>query len=222
MTLLKIDLHIHTNHSDSSSPVEKILEAARKRSLDAIAITDHNTMVAYYYAVKIATDLIIIPGFEINTVDGHLLILGIKNLPFKSLRSAMEITKYARKNNGVIIIPHPNIPFIGVSEKVIRQIVPDAIETHNSNVPFFNYFTKKNTKLADKLSLPKTGGSDAHNHKSVGDAYTIVDAASKTVDSILEAVKEGKTQPVGISSPYKEPFKPSLLLILQKLGVLKK
>jgi predicted metal-dependent phosphoesterase TrpH len=221
MTLLKIDLHVHTNRSDSSSSVEKILETARERGLDAIAITDHNTMTAYYYAIRIAPDLMIIPGLEVGTADGHLLILGIETRPPKRLRSAVEVTKYARKNNGVIIIPHPNMPLISVSEKVIRQIAPDAIETHNSNVPFFNYFTKKNTKLADKLGLPKTGGSDAHNHKSVGDAYTIVDTASKTVDSVLDAIKKGKTEPVGMSSSYKDLLKPSLILILQKLGVLK-
>src|SRR5688500_12190662 len=77
----KIDFHIHTPQSrdyhDSNIQPEDIVEASLNAGLDAIAITDHND---YRYIDKIqaaakATNLIIFPGVEISTRDGHLLAL---------------------------------------------------------------------------------------------------------------------------------------------------
>ena len=108
MTKLKIDLHVHTNHSDSMSSVKKIIEAAREKHLDGIAITDHGTTTALAQALKLAPDLIVISGIEVEAVEGHILVLGVKNAPQKGLR-AVEVAEYARQNGGIIIIPHPNI-----------------------------------------------------------------------------------------------------------------
>ena len=215
MPKLKIDLHVHTNHSDSTSSLEKVLEAAKKRNLDGIALTDHETVTASTYASELDSGMIVIPGVEVETVEGHILVLGIKNPPPKNL-SVAETIDFARKEGGITIIPHPSIPFISISEKIIRQVKPDAIETHNAKAPFFRYFVEKNTKLADSLGLPKTGGSDAHSHKSVGDAYTIVDADSRGVADILEAIKRGRTQPVGEASNLLENMKTTTRIFLRK------
>ena len=41
----KIDLHVHTSYSPCSTLSVRTIEAvARKRGLDGIAITDHNTL----------------------------------------------------------------------------------------------------------------------------------------------------------------------------------
>ena len=220
MPRLKIDLHVHTNHSDSTSSVEKIIEVARERHLDGIAITDHETVIASAYTSRLAPDLIIIPGVEIETTEGHILVLGVKNPPTKGL-NAVEVAEYARKKGGIIIIPHPNIPFLSMREEVIRQVKPDAIETHNAKTPFFWHFKEKNIRLADRLGLPKTGGSDAHSHQTVGDMYTVVDADSRTVEAVLEAVRRGKTQPEGKVSSLRERVKMSIYVLLLKLHIIR-
>ena len=38
---MKVELHVHTSYSDGDA-IDKILCYARKRRLDAIAITDHD------------------------------------------------------------------------------------------------------------------------------------------------------------------------------------
>lgn len=43
-----IDLHIHTNHSDGTDSVEKLLKKAEKQKLEIISITDHDSIDAYY------------------------------------------------------------------------------------------------------------------------------------------------------------------------------
>jgi predicted metal-dependent phosphoesterase TrpH len=159
--------------------------------------------------------MIMISGVEAETIEGHILVLGIKNPPPKKL-SVAETIEFARKEGGITIVPHPGIPFISISEKNIRQFKPDAIETHNAKTPFFRHFVEKNTKLAESLGLPKTGGSDAHSHKSVGDAYTIIDSDSRSIDDILEAIKRGKTQPEGEASNLMENIKTTTQVFLRK------
>lgn len=42
-----IDLHTHTNHSDGTDSVEKLLKKAEERNLEIISITDHDSIGAY-------------------------------------------------------------------------------------------------------------------------------------------------------------------------------
>ncbi len=83
---MKVDLHIHTTYSDGVFSPEKIVDTAIDAGLDAIAITDHDNVLAYpialNYAQKIADSggkaLEILPGVEINTIykDIEIHILG--------------------------------------------------------------------------------------------------------------------------------------------------
>ncbi len=43
----KIDLHIHTNHSDGTDSVEELLRKAEDKKLEIISITDHDQIGAY-------------------------------------------------------------------------------------------------------------------------------------------------------------------------------
>lgn len=73
---MKVDLHIHTIYSDGVFSPERIVDTAIEAGLDAIAITDHDNVLAYPiavdYAKKISNSggksLEILPGVEINTI----------------------------------------------------------------------------------------------------------------------------------------------------------
>lgn len=75
-----IDLHMHTVFSDGSVMPEELVRLALEKSLEAIAITDHDTTESLPYARKAAegTPLEIIPGIEVNTVwkEKEVHILG--------------------------------------------------------------------------------------------------------------------------------------------------
>lgn len=47
-----IDLHLHTNYSDGTDSVEELLENAETQNLEIIAITDHNSVDAYFELEK--------------------------------------------------------------------------------------------------------------------------------------------------------------------------
>ena len=76
--MLNCDLHVHTNFSkDGESSVEEILERADEIGLDVIAITDHDTVEGAKKALLFMTRVLVIPGIEVSTKQGHLIVLGV-------------------------------------------------------------------------------------------------------------------------------------------------
>lgn len=77
---MKIDLHVHSVYSDGTLTPEEIVDICVNDKIDAIAITDHDNVLA----IPIATELgkskgvEIIPGVEINTMykDYEVHVLG--------------------------------------------------------------------------------------------------------------------------------------------------
>ena len=80
--MIRADLHIHTKYSrDASQQPKTIVEKLNAHpTLNAIAITDHNTIQGNLEAQKLAEaypDILVIPGVEISTEEGEIIILGI-------------------------------------------------------------------------------------------------------------------------------------------------
>lgn len=79
---MHLDLHSHSTFSDGSLAPEELLNRAAMAKLDFFAITDHDTLNAYFY-IKDSVDLssakfLYIPGTELSTItaegkDFHLL-----------------------------------------------------------------------------------------------------------------------------------------------------
>lgn len=76
----RIDLHLHTTHSDGSLPPAEVLRLAQKAAVTALAITDHDITSGIPEAISVGQELGIevIPGVEISSFDGRseLHILG--------------------------------------------------------------------------------------------------------------------------------------------------
>ena len=66
------DLHIHSSYSDGSLTPKNIIDIAVQKKLNSISITDHDSISAYYEALKICQEVTLIPGIELSTeFDGH-------------------------------------------------------------------------------------------------------------------------------------------------------
>ncbi|MBU0979341.1 MAG: PHP domain-containing protein [Nanoarchaeota archaeon] len=64
-----IDLHLHTTASDGRLTPKQLVEAAKKRGLKAIAITDHDTVDGVQEALDNAEGIEVIPGIEISCYE---------------------------------------------------------------------------------------------------------------------------------------------------------
>lgn len=173
--LFTIDMHVHSEASfDGKEPVELILEQASDIGLDAVVVTDHDEIEASLEAKRKAEDhdLVGISGVEVSTKHGHLLAIGVDEMPEKGL-SYEETMKEVRELGGVAVAPHPfQRSRHGVKKRRIG--LPDAIETLNA---WFvtGYRNKKAKKFADKKEIPGVAASDAHSIATIGKAYTAIE-----------------------------------------------
>ncbi len=212
--MLKIDMHVHTSHSDSSGTVDEVLETARGRRLDGLAITDHNTMDGVEEALRKRGELIIIPGEEVKTRQGEILAIGISR-PIPKDLPITEAIRRTHQQGGLVVIPHPTVPFLSkLKESEIRRLKIDGLEVFSAITPLPGYFLRKNLEMARRLNLPILAGSDSHSPETVGDAYTLIHSESRELSDILNAIKHGRTE-VGCH-PSKWRFKvkmvPSFLI----------
>ncbi len=195
---MRFDLHIHSNHSsDSSLKVDDIIKKAVKAGLDGIAICDHNTVTGSYLARKRVRDLnlplIVIPGIEVSTKEGHVLVLGIReNIP--PGLTAKEAISIARKKGGLVVAAHP----FKKKESVGNIDGLDAVETFNSRCIFGE--NAKAKEMARALHKPEVGGSDSHLLATIGLGYTDIDAEPDE-KSVLSAIREGRTSSGGKIAP---------------------
>jgi len=214
---LKIDLHVHTVHSDGHGTVEEVLEAAKTKGLDGLAITDHDTLDGYFEARSLDNDLLVLPGFEVNTDAGHVLVLGQERLPAMVGEQVRyeSIIKWSRKFDGLTVIAHPAAGKVKLERW--EKCKPDAVEGLNALYPFSKYFVNKGLRIASRLGVPCVGGSDAHDPKNVGDGYTIVEVGNPSGENPLDAIRNGNVKFQGKLSPLSMRLKTGLGYMISAL-----
>lgn len=196
---IKADLHVHTTYSSDSLITPKdLVYFAKKRGLNAVAVTDHNQLEGAYKIAK-ETDFLIIPGMEVSSGDGHIVALNVQELIPKGL-SAPETVEQIHKAGGVAIACHPYVYFKGCLRAKICSTF-DAIEVINARAFPFKRSITKAEETAKNLGLSRVAGTDAHYGPQIGYAYTDIEVAEPTVEAITKAIVDGHCQPFGQSVP---------------------
>ncbi len=191
----KYDLHTHTHFSKCSNlKPATLLRLAKEKGLNGIAVTDHHCVAGGKAVQKINKDknFEVIVGSEISTSAGDILAYYLKE-DIKSTDFDCVVDE-VRKQNGLIIIPHPfrtstnpNHQFKIPLEKIKNKV--DAIECFNARM-LFNSNNEKADRMATKLGMAKTAGSDGHFSFEVGNGYTMFEG------SLRDALKK-KTTKIG-------------------------
>ena len=146
---LFIDLHCHSRFSaDGVAEPEALVREARAKGFHGFAITDHNTCACVDYFLQngymnkegLPVDgLLIIPGQEITTAEGHLLALGITLPDLKGI-PAIEAVALIHQAGGLAIPPHPYDFFrAGIREPVLETLDIDAVEVFNAATTLKRY-----------------------------------------------------------------------------------
>jgi predicted metal-dependent phosphoesterase TrpH len=205
-TTIRIDPHVHSEASyDGHDPVDLLLEHAAEIGLDGIVITDHDVIHESIRAAELAPEygLIGIPGVEVSTEVGHLLAIGVSEMPPR--RAPLDETvRWVRDHDGVAVVPHP---FQRSRHGVPRRhlVDCDAIEVFNSWL-FTGFRNRRARRFATEHGYPALAASDAHSVPHVGRAFTelVFDDVSRAEldgDAVLDGVRTGSTRMRGRRQP---------------------
>lgn len=170
----RVELHAHTVCSpDSLVSLEDFLAVCRRKGLDRVAVTDHNTIEGALRLKERAPDLIIV-GEEIRTREGEVLAYFIEQEIPKGL-PLMETIDRIREQGGVVALPHPCDRARGsaVGREVAEAVLPtvDAVEIFNARCVFPGDNACAEA-LATRFGKPGFSGSDAHTLWELGRAWT--------------------------------------------------
>jgi len=168
---IQVDLHMHTDHSpDCATPVDVLIETAKARGLDAIAVTDHNEVSGALEARERADGLKIIVAEEVKTASqGEVIGLFIEEKIPRGMTLEETLAEIHRQG-GLAYVPHPfdrmhSVPdyehLLGVVEDI------DAIEVFNPRVAF-SAFNDEAERFAAKYRIAAGAGSDSHVAQGLG------------------------------------------------------
>jgi hypothetical protein len=188
--VIKADFHNHTTFSDDSQtkPKDLVERLVAHPSIKVAAVTDHDSVQGIKTVRDLAKpypDVLIVPGVEISTPQGDIVILGTEELPTKPW-SVESVVEFAKANSFVSIAAHPFREW-GLGEAA-RTSGVDAIEVLNGGSLYSA--NKLAHDLAVQLGLPGVAGSDSHKPSELFSVYTEVQAGMN-VDEILKAVRKG-------------------------------
>ena len=205
-----IDLHTHTHplsHDSLLSP-DELIEAARAAGLDAVCLTEHDFFWDHAQTTALSKrhDFLVIPGIEVNTEDGHIVVFGLERFVY-GMHRLHELARLAEAAGAVMIAAHPyrrQLPFElrhdgdwtdalerAVANPALAHVA--AIEAQNGRgTDRENAFS---TEVATRLNLPTTGSSDAHERKDVGRAATEFDRTVTNLEDLITELKAGRFKP---------------------------
>jgi predicted metal-dependent phosphoesterase TrpH len=192
---------MHTTVSDGwPTPKELVEHAARRASLDVIAVTDHDSIEGALRAREHAKKRVrfhVIIGEEVSSRDGHIVALFLERRVRPGMSAAATVDAI-HDQGGLAIAVHP---FWRTQKRTRTGVVHgvgwlaaeldfDAVEVENATPGFYlvNQFARR---LNLGLGASEIGSSDAHILDAVGRAYT--EFPGKTPEALRAAIESGAT-----------------------------
>jgi hypothetical protein len=199
--MLTIELHSHTHASaDCLMRPADIVQTCRRKGIDKLAVTDHNTLRGALELQRLAPELVIV-GEEIMTTQGELLGYFLTEEIPPQLSPAETIARL-RAQGAVISVSHPfdRLRKGAWREADLAAIIEqvDAIEVFNARC-IFPHDNARALAFAQAHHKPGTAGSDAHAHIELGQATMRV-AHAHTPTELLAGWRAGE-RVTRLSSP---------------------
>jgi predicted metal-dependent phosphoesterase TrpH len=207
---MRIDLHIHTSPLSACSyidPQELVREVSRL-NLDGICLTEHQVVWDLDEVNKLAGEngIKIFRGNEFTTNQGDVLVFGFYE-DIKELMIIQELRNMVQRAGGFMIAAHPFRGFktfgIGQLQMTVVQAARrkmfefvDAIEIGNGKLSEDENDMAR--KVAEKLGLPGTGGSDAHRVDEIATWVTEFENDIESEAHLVEEMHAGRFRPVDL------------------------
>lgn len=210
-----IDMHMHemTYSKDSHLTLPEMVKTAKELGLDALCITDHDSMGLRDYAQAYAREaqFPIFIGMEYYSLQGDIIAFGIDDYP-RTRVSAQQFINRVKAQGGVCFSAHPFRKNRRGLEETLKTVTGlDGAEILNGST-----LPKANQKAADyarDLHLALLGGSDCHIHEKIGVYVTYFPSTIYTTRDLLAAIRKGSCVPAYLKNgtyrlwnPYEKNF----------------
>jgi predicted metal-dependent phosphoesterase TrpH len=200
---LRTEFHCHTIFSkDSLTKPLKLVEMCKRKNIDRVIVTDHNSIQGALRCKEIDPERVII-GEEIMTTDGELLAAYVQEEIPTGL-PPLDVIHRLREQKAFISVSHPfdrhrNGHWNKDDLLKIVHLV-DAIETFNARcmLPRFNFQAQE---FAVKHGIPGTYGSDAHAAFELGRGNLLLPPFHDS-QSLKTALDEAVIPPVVQGTPF--------------------
>jgi hypothetical protein len=201
---MRIDLHIHTSPRSACSYLDplELIQEARRLKLDGICLTEHQVLWKIGDVEELAREggIKIFRGNEFTTNQGDILVFGFYK-DIKELLMIEELREEVKAAGGFMIAAHPFRGFktfgIGQLQMTVEQACQrkalefvDALEVGNGKLSLDENDMAR--KVAEKLDLPGTGGSDAHRVDEVGNWLTVFEKDIRNERELVEKLHAGR------------------------------
>jgi predicted metal-dependent phosphoesterase TrpH len=219
----KSDLHLHTSFSgwrrlhlieaqDCYVPPDVAFATARRRGMDYVAFTDHDTIdgALDFLSRHPEEEPRVIVGEEVEVrLAGtarwiHLNVYGVDERTHQDLArlrgDALEAIAYLRGRRLPFVLNHPFQSFRSIRAArryldVLLPLVP-AVEVCNSSSP------RVQRRVIEAMldgsvnrAWARVGGSDAHTTRRIAAAYTL--APGDTKEEFLDSIRRGECEAGG-------------------------
>ncbi len=169
---LRVEFHCHTAYSkDSLTRPDRLLAACRRKGIDRIVITDHNTLAGALRAKELDPERVVV-GVELMTTVGELLAAYV-SAEIPAGLPPEEAIASLRAQGAFISVAHP---FDRMrkghwrAEELLRVLPQvDAIETFNARC-LWPVYNRRAQAFAREHGVLGTVGSDAHTLGELGQA----------------------------------------------------
>lgn len=193
------DLHTHTTLSPCSQlALPQILSQAKKKGLDGVCITDHDTMAVRHAIAEgiYENGLCVIFGMEYATPDGDFLLFG----PFEELPAGLQakpLLQHVANVGGVAIAAHPFRAQRQTKEEIIKRKLCTIVEGVNGRNSIH-----ENRRVLEwqQYQVQHVGGSDAHTLDELGKVTTSFTIPVRSRTDLIHALQQGCFDQVYIST----------------------
>lgn len=189
---MNVEFHCHTVFSkDSLTRPRDLVETCRRKGIDRVIVTDHNTIAGARAAHALDPERVIV-GEEIMTTRGEILAAFVTEEIPKGL-TPKETIRRLKDQGAFISVSHPFDRWRsgawqeGDLVEILSEV--DAIEVYNSRcmLPRFN---QEAQQFAEKHHLAGTVGSDAHVTFELGQSLMVLEPFGDA-DGLRSVIRRG-------------------------------
>lgn len=206
-----IDIHTHTypTSDDSLLTPEDLINEAKRVGLDGVCLTDHDRFWEPKDMVALSKkhDYLVIPGCEVTTEEGHLLVYGLREYIF-GMHRAQFVKDLVDDAGGAIVVAHPYRRKYTKQAHTSPQAFYEMLDRACSSDVFsladgIEVFNGRGSKeenafsaeVAKQLDMGGTGASDAHKIEDVGTFATEFEGDIRNLDDFIAELKAGRFRP---------------------------